>query len=209
MATKITRLRSQLTQSYTTNASTIRAKWDNIQTRLDQIKIPERFKGTIVEKWLGYWRGLFIDYRDVFLNVGKQMKEKPIRASIYGSLIAATWYSAKHNPSEIDFYDRLRKYNTELILVNPACQNRVSAEYLTFVERSVNEGLVRKLNLGVCSLLWLDNYDKAVALYQATCTYTKPDYLTWHKRVIDVGFLDKWWTLEEKMVNYDVNEENI
>lgn len=209
MATKITRLRLHLTQSYTTNASAFRAKWNHIQTRLNQIDIPERFKGTIVEKWLGYWRGLCIDYRDVFVNAGQQMKEKPIRASIYGSLLAATWYSARHNPSETDFYDRLRKHNAEMILVNRVCQNPVSVDYLTFVERSVNEGIVRKLNLGVCSLLWLDNYDKAVALYQATCTYTQPDLLTWHNRVIDVGFLDKWWTLEEKMIDYDVNEDNV
>lgn len=209
MATKITRLRSQLTQAYTTNASAFRTKWNNIQTRLDQMEVPERFKGTVVEKWLRYWRGLCIDYRDVFMNVGQQMKEKPIRASIYGGLMAATWYSAKHNPSYIDFYDRLRKHNTDIILVNHDCHNPVSAEYLTFLERSLNEGIVRKLNLGVCSLLWLDNYDRAVALYKATCKYTQPDYLTWHDRVIDVGFLDKWWILEEKMTDYDVNEAKI
>lgn len=209
MATKITRLKSQLNQSYTTNAAAFRAKWNIIQTRFDQIEIPERIKGTIVEKWLRYWRGLGIDYRDVFANVGQQMKEKPIRSSIYCSLIAATWYSAKHNPSEIEFYDRLRKHNTEMILVNQTCHNTVSAEHLKFLERSVNAGIVRKLNLGVCSMLWLDNYDKAIALYQATCTYTQPDYLTWYKRVIDIGFLDKWWKLEEKMIDYDVNEANI
>lgn len=209
MATKIIRLKSQLTQSYTSNASAFRAKWNSIQTRLDQIEIPERYKGTIVEKWLRYWRGLCIDYRDVFVNVGRQAKEKPIRASIYGSLMAAAWYSAKHNPSERDFHDRLRKHNTDLILVNEVCHNPASAEYLKFLERSLNEGIIRRMNLGVCSLLWLDNYDKAVALYQATCKYTQPDYLTWHKRVIDVGFLDKWWTLEEKMIDYDVNGADV
>lgn len=209
MATKIPRLRSQLTQSYTKNASAFRAKWNIVQTRLDQIAIPERFKGTVVEKWLRYWRGLCIDYGDVFANVGQQMKKKPIRASIYASLIAATWYCARHNPSETEFFDRLRKYNAEMILVNPVCHKPTSVEHLIFVERSLNEGIIRKLNLGVCTLLWLDNYDKSVALYQATCTYTQPDYLTWHKRVIEVGFLDKWWTLEEKMVDYDVNENNI
>lgn len=201
MATKITRLRSQLTQSYTT-------KWNTIQTRLDQIELPERFKGTIVEKWLRYWRGLCIDYRDVFISVAKQMKEKPIRASIYSSLIAASYYSAKHNPSENDFYDRLRKYHTDMILVNQVCHNPASAEYLQFLERSMNEGILRKLSLGVCSLLWLDNYDKTVALYQATCSYTKPDFKTWHHRIVDVGFMDKWWTLEKKMMNYDVTEDN-
>lgn len=209
MATKITRLRLQLAQSYAKNTSAVREKWTSMQLRLGQIELPERFKGTVVEKWATYWRGLCSDYRDVFLNVGKQIKEKPIRASVYGTMMGAAWYAAKHNPSERDFYDRLRKYNADLVLVNPVCLNPVSADYLTFVERSRNEGIVRKLNLGICSLLWLDNYDRAVALYQATCTYTQPDYLTWHQRIIDVGFLDKWWTLEKKMLDYDVNEANV
>lgn len=208
MASKLLRLRTQFTQSYATNSSFLKTRFNAFQSRVNSFEVPERFKGTVVEKWLLYWKGLYIDYRDVFINVGKQMKEKPVRASLYSTLGASAVYSFKHNPSETDLIEQLRVYNTQMMLVDPVCQNPVSSQYLTFLERCYNEGIVRRLNVGVCSLLWLDNYDRAVNLYKATCSYTKPELLSWHNRIIDIGFLDKWWKIEEKMKDFDINEEN-
>lgn len=208
MATKLLRLRTQLAQSYTTNSSTLRTKLDAIQSKFINFEVPERFKGTVVEKWLGYWKGVTNDYRDVVLDVGKQMKERPIKAAIYCTLGASAIYSFKHNPSERDFIEQLRVYNNKMILVDPVCHNAVSSQYLTFLERCYNEGIVRRLNIGICSVLWLDNYDHAISLYKATCSYTKPELLTWHQRIIDVGFLDKWWKVNDKMTDYDINDNN-
>lgn len=209
MATKLLRLRSQFTQSYTTNSSLLKTKFDAIQSRLNIFKVPERFKGTVVEKWILYWKGLTSDYRDVFLGVIKQTKEKPFRATIYGGLAISVVYSFKHNPTETDFIGQLRRNINEMVLVDPVCQNPVSSQYLTFVERCYNEGIVRRLNVGIFSLLWLDDYDKTLRLYKATCSYTQPELLKWHTRIIDFGFLDKWWNIEEKMKDYDINEENV
>lgn len=209
MATKLLRLRSQLSQSYTTNSSLIKTKFSAVQNKLNNFEVPERFKGTMVENWLSYWKGLVKDYRDVFLDVGKQMKEKPLKASIYGTVGGSIIYSFKHNPSETDFIDQLRSYNGKMVLVDPICQNPTSSQYLTFLERCYNEGIVRRLSVGVFSVLWLDNFDHALSLYKATCSFTQPDLLSWHNRIIDVGFLDKFWKIEEKMTEYDVNENNI
>lgn len=209
MATKLLRLRSQFTQSYTTNSSLLKTKFDAIQNRLNIFEVPERFKGTVVEKWILYWRGLTSDYRDVFLGVIKQTKEKPFRATIYGGLASSVVYSFKHNPTETDFIGQLRKNINEIVLVDPVCQNPVSSQYLTFVERCYNEGIVRRLNVGIFSLLWLDDYDKTLRLYKATCSYTQPELLKWHKRIIDFGFLGTWWNIEKKMKDYDINEENV
>lgn len=208
MATKLLRLRTQITQSYTTNSSLIKTKFGAVQNRLNNIGVPERFKGTIVEKWLSYWKGLVRDYRDVFLDVGKQMKEKPIRASIYGAIGGSAVYSFKHNPNENDFIEQLRTCNTKMVLMAPDCHNPATSEHIIFLERCYNEGIIRRLSVGIFSVLWLDNYDQALSLYKATCSYTKPDLLTWHNRIIDVGFMDKWWKISEKMIDYDINEQN-
>lgn len=208
MATKLLRLRTHISQSYTTNSSLVKTKLNTVQNRFTNFEIPERFKGTLVEKWMLYWKGLFNDYRDVFLNVGKQIKEKPIRASIYGALGGSAVYSFKHNPSETDFIEQLRSHNAKMVLMDPVCHNPTSSQYLIFLERCYNEGIVRRLSVGVFSMLWLENYDRALNLYKATCSFTKPDLLTWHNRVIDIGFLDKWWKIDEKMIDYDINEEN-
>lgn len=209
MATKILRLRSQLLQSYSTNSSLMRNKFDAIQTKMNSYELPERYKGTAIEKWLKYWKSLFIDYRDVFIDVGKHIKEKPIRSTIYGGIGASVVYCSKHNPTETDFINNLRLHNGNMILVNEICQNPTSSQYLIFLERCYNEKIVRRLNIGVASLLWLDNFDRAASLYKAICPHTKVELSTWHQRVIDVGFLDKWWKLEEKMLDYDVNEANL
>lgn len=208
MATKLLRLRTQISQSYTTNSSLIKSKFDAVQSRFNNIEVPERFKGTMVEKWLAYWKGLVKDYRDVFVDVGKQAKEKPIRAAIYGAIGGSAVYSFKHNPNEADFIDQLRTYNTQMVLTAPICHNSATSEHLIFLERCYNEGIIRRLSVGIFSVLWLDNYDQAMSLYKATCKYTRPDLLTWHNRIIDVGFLDKWWKIDEKMIDYDVNEQN-
>lgn len=209
MATKLLRLRTQFTQSYTTNSSLLKTKFTAFQSRIGNIEVPERYKGTAVEKWMQYWKGLVSDYRDVFVGVYKQSKERPIRAAIYGGLAGSAVYSFKHNPSESDFIHQLRSYNIKMVMVDPVCQNPVSSQYLIFIERCYNEGIVRKLNLGIFSVLWLDNYNRALGLYKTTCSFTQPDLLTWHKRIIDIGFLDKWWKIEEKMIDYDINEDNL
>lgn len=153
MATKLLRLRTQISQSYTTNSSVIKTKFSAVQNRLNNIEVPERFKGTVVEKWLSYWKGLVSDYRDVFLDVGKQMKEKPIRATILGALGGLAIYSLKHNPNENDFIEQLRTYNTKMVLVDADCHNPATSEHLIFLERCYNEGIVRRLSVGIFSVL--------------------------------------------------------
>lgn len=209
MASKLLRLRVNLTQKYTTSQSLIKENINNINTKLNSIEMPERFKGTVVERMLIYWKSLMTDYREVFVGVGNQIKEKPIRASIYGALAGSAVYCYKRNPSERDFINHVRLHNSNMVLVSEICQNPISSQYIIFLERCYNEGIVRRLNLGIFSLLWIDNFDKSVCLYKATCEYTKPELTTWHQRVVDVGFLNKWWKLEEKMIDYDINSDNV
>lgn len=206
MATKLLRLRTQLTQQYTNNTASIRNKFDVIQSKVSGIELPERFKGTMVEKWAGYWKALFRDYREVGRDVCKFAREKPVRASLYGGLAGAIVYCAKRNPDETTFFEHLRLHNTDMVLVSDECRSPISSQYVTFLERCNNEGILRRLNIGIASVLWLDNYDRAICLYKATCKHTKYDLLSWHQRIIDVGFLNKWWKLEQSMIDYDIND---
>ena len=90
--------------------------------------------------------------------------------------------------------------------VGHSIRNPKSEKYLTWVEQCYNEGTIRRLNLGIVSFMWLDNFDSASAVYKAICPYLKPRYVTFQQRIIDVGFMDNWWILEHKMRDYDVNE---
>lgn len=206
MATKLLRLRTQISQQYTNNTASIRNKFDAIQTKVSSIELPERFKGTMVEKWSGYWKALYRDYREVAIDVCKFARDKPVRASLYGGFAGSLVYCAKRNPDEATFIDHLRLHNRNMVLVGDECRSPISSQYMIFLERCYNEGILRRLNIGIASFLWLDNYDRAICLYKATCKHTKYDLLAWHERIIDIGFLNKWWKLEQSMVDYDIND---
>lgn len=209
MFTRIFRLRTQLTQAYDSSSSLVKSKLANVEAAVNKIELPERYKGGVVEKWANYWKNLCRDYYEVAEGVVQQTKDRPIRAAFYGLTGAATYYCAKHNPTQSDFLEQFRKHNMNLVLVHESCQKPETTQFFKFIERAHNQGLLRTLNLGVLTLLWVHDYDEALGVYKAICTYTQPDYLNFHQRVVDVGFLDKWWKLEKVMIDYDVNENNL
>lgn len=179
---------------------------DSTKTRIsEKFKLPEKFKGTIVEKWANYWKQLGIDYKDVIMDTAKTIRDKPIRSSIYGTILGSLYVMAKNNPDREDFMLQLRNYNANMVLVSESCQNPTSAEHIKTVENGINENIFHWTNLGIVTLLWYDNYSPDLGLYKATCDYLQPEYLTFHKRIVDIGWMNTWWTLKSKMIDYDVN----
>lgn len=181
-------------------------KYESAKSRVtNKFKLPEKYKGTVVEKWANYWKQLGTDYKDVALDTVKTIREKPIRSAAYASLLGSLYTMAKNNPGKDEFMEQLRNYNTELVLVHESCQNPIAAQHFRMIERSINEGVVRWLNLGVVTLVWLDNFAEDLSLYKATCNYLQPDWRTFSDRIIDIGWMNTWWTLRQKTVDYDVN----
>ena len=76
-------------------------------------------------------------------------------------------------------------------MISDMIRNPVSDNHVQKLIRSYNEGIIRILNLGVCSLMWLDNYDKKVDLYKAQCKPLKVGWLEMKDRIVDIGVLDR------------------
>ena len=55
--------------------------------------------------------------------------------------------------------------------------------------------------------MWSDNYAPECGLYKSQCEYLKPSYFAWldSDRLVDIGFLDKWWLAHKAMTDYDIN----
>ncbi|XP_015602311.1 mitochondrial import inner membrane translocase subunit Tim29 [Cephus cinctus] len=181
-------------------------KLSEIATRIENFETPEKIKGTILERWGKYWKNLYIDYKDVAIDVAKDCRERPIRATFYFSTLASCYYFAKHNPDESSYREQLLQDSIKVMTVGESIRNPETVQHIKWIEQCYNEGVIRRLSLGIISFIWLDNYDEVCAHYKATCSYLKPRYLTFHERIVDIGFMDKWWILEKKMVNYDINE---
>ena len=179
---------------------------NNVVTKVKNFETPEKIKGTFLERWGKYWKNVYIDYKDVAVDVAKDCKVHPIRTSIYTSLLGLSVYLNKHNPDECSFREHLLQNTIKVMQVGAPTRNPISVNHLKWIEQCYNEGIIRQMNLGIISLIWLDNYDKACSLYKAVCPHLKPRYITFYQRVVDIGFLDNWWLLERKMEDYDINE---
>lgn len=97
----------------------------------------------------------------------------------------------------------------DLVLVNEAVSNFISIKSIQNLEQYYNEGIIQRMNLGLFSILWLDNYDKKCKLYKINCTYLKPQHHLLYQKVIDLGFLNNWWNLKRKMLDYDIDNSKI
>ncbi|NXI69112.1 TIM29 translocase, partial [Anseranas semipalmata] len=50
-------------------------------------------------------------------------------------------------------------------------------------------------------------FDADAALYRASCPHLRPRWSELPGRLLDVGFWGRWWLLEARMRDCDVNEE--
>ncbi|KAM7337550.1 hypothetical protein ACRRTK_003669 [Alexandromys fortis] len=60
--------------------------------------------------------------------------------------------------------------------------------------------------LGLCSLVYEAPFDAQAGLCQARCRYLQPCWIDIQSRVLDVGFVGRWWILENHMRGCDINE---
>lgn len=186
---------------YSTTISTTapNAAATDIKTQAPVVK--EKWKVRLVK----YWKNLYRDYFEVASDIVKDARDRPLRAIflLWGS--SFLFVSAQLNPNDQHFHQAIRSATNDLILVSEKLQNRKAANHLRLIENAINAGVLRRLNLGIMSVMWLDDYGHECTLYKCTCKYLKPQWRNFHQRVVDVGFWNKWWILDEAMIDYDVN----
>ena len=133
------------------------------------------------------------------------MKDRPVKTAFILSSLGAVCYFVKHNPTERQFYQNVLANSNELLMLSDNIRNPFCDTYTQRILEAYNAGCVRRLNLGVISLIWLDNYSKEVDLVNARTKPLKVGWLDLHERIIDVGFCGTWLFLSKSMDNFDVN----
>ncbi|XP_028031420.1 mitochondrial import inner membrane translocase subunit Tim29 isoform X2 [Bombyx mandarina] len=174
----------------------------NISTK---VKFPEKFKGTIIEKWADYWKNLFIDYRQMLQDLRSDIQDDPMKAMKWTTGIITFYVLSRNNPTECDFKDNLKIINNEVGLVSEECLNPKAVEHLRFLDTCYNQEVIHYRSLGILSVMYTSELSNSCDLYRAHCTYTKPTYFSFPSRIVDIGFMGKWWNLFIKSTNYDVN----
>lgn len=194
-----------------------------VTTKLPSLQLPEKLKGTIVERWANYWKGLARDYKGkqankyfftqfsvfIFLDVAidsvKTIREKPVKAGVYGSIGAFIYGCCKTAPDYHYFDDQMKKAENAVALVPLESQNPKTVNYLKMINRQRNNETLRITSFGLFSLMWTADFADGLATYDATCDYLKPELKNFNERIVDIGWWNNWWNLEKMMKDYDVN----
>ncbi|XP_055049469.2 mitochondrial import inner membrane translocase subunit Tim29 [Misgurnus anguillicaudatus] len=169
-------------------------------------------KGTrwqrLINSRAGAWcRGLLSDYKEACREVVLGARERPLKASVYIGLLGGFYACYCTNPDDASFETSLLETSNRLALLSPWIRNGTSDGHVQSLMKLRNEGRLRYASVGFASLTYYADNDPVSSLYEAQCSVMSVPWAELPKRVLDVGFVGRWWVLHHKMKDYDINEE--
>lgn len=133
--------------------------------------------------------------------------ERPVKASVYVTLLGGAWACFHTQPDQSSFEAALLERSNQLGLLSPWIRNATSDGHVQSLVKFRNDGRLRHASLGILSLVYHADYDPDATLYEAQCSNLSVPWRELPQRILDVGFVGRWWILDSKMKDYDVNEE--
>ncbi|XP_067426802.1 mitochondrial import inner membrane translocase subunit Tim29 [Thunnus thynnus] len=164
----------------------------------------ERLKNSKAGVWC---RSLVSDYKEACREMVVGAWERPVKASVYVSLLGGAWACFYTKPDDSSFDATLVEYSNQLGLLSPWIRSGPSDGHIQSLVKLRNEGRLRHASLGLLSLVYHADYDPDTTLYEAQCSNLSVPWRELPQRVLDVGFAGRWWILDSKMKDFDVNEE--
>ncbi|XP_068910987.1 mitochondrial import inner membrane translocase subunit Tim29 [Tenebrio molitor] len=168
-------------------------------------KFSKKISGTFVDKIVIYIKNVCSDYKEVALSVRTDIKQKPLKATIFFTGLGFLGYSITHNPNEQHFKAKFVQCANDVSLVSVHLVNPSAIEHLKLIQTCYNKDLIRYTSFGFFSIIWVDKYSNQCNMYETNCSYLKLPYRKIASQVIDVGFLNIWWIISRKMLDYDIN----
>lgn len=156
----------------------------------------------------GSWaRVLLRDYAEACGDAAAAARARPGRAAAYVGLLGGAAACCALAPGEAAFEEALLDASGTLLLLAPATRNRVSEGHVQRLLWLRGRGRLRHVSLGLCSLVYEAPVDAQASLYQARCRYLQPRWADFPDRILDVGFVGRWWVLAARMRDCDVNDD--
>ncbi|XP_048050838.1 mitochondrial import inner membrane translocase subunit Tim29 [Megalobrama amblycephala] len=169
-------------------------------------------KGTrwqrLINSRAGVWcRSLLSDYKEACREAVLGARERPLKASVYLGLMGGMYACCYTNPDDGSFETSLLETSNRLALLSPWIRSGTSDGHVQTLVKLRNEGRLRYVSLGIASLAYYTDYNSEASLYEARCSAISVPWTELPKRVLDVGFAGRWWVLDHKMKDFDINEE--
>ncbi|MBN3302022.1 TIM29 translocase, partial [Amia calva] len=134
-------------------------------------------------------------------------RERPIRAALYVSLLGGAWGCYRSNPGPASLQGRLLEASNALLLLSPWVRSGAADGHVRGLLRLQDEGRLRTLSLGLVTVAYSAPFDPDSCLYEARCPPLRPRWIALPDRLLDLGCLGRWWVLERKLRDFDVNED--
>lgn len=162
----------------------------------------------LVLLFAGVWcRSLASDYKEACREMVVGAWERPVKASVYASLLGGAWVCFHTKPDQSSFEAALLDRSSQLGLLSPWIRNATCDGHVQSLVKLRNEGRLHHISLGLLSLVYCSDYDPDVKLYESQCSYLSVPWRELPQRMLDVGFIGRWWILDSKMKDYDVNDD--
>ncbi|XP_066929015.1 mitochondrial import inner membrane translocase subunit Tim29-like [Clytia hemisphaerica] len=153
---------------------------------------------------------MYRDYTQALKDTVGVIKEKPIKCTVYGTLLTLSVYCNHRNPDMGSYRQSLLDASNEHTLLSDSIRNKKSADEVKKLMKYVAEDRLQLIHFGVFSVILLNDHSKYHDAYDKHCSTIQSRWIyidEWKERIKDVGFLDKWYFLERNMIDFDVNED--
>lgn len=152
-------------------------------------------------------KNIYLDYYEVFNDLKRAAKARPLRATSYGTSILFILNMFRSN-------EGLRSYNSEIVAacnrvgaVVEKSRNPISNDFVQSIGELHCQGLLRQMDLGFSTLIYKSDCRDDLALFRYNCSYLRPSIREFiEERIVDFGVMGRWLVLERRMRDYDVNE---
>ncbi|XP_018326028.1 mitochondrial import inner membrane translocase subunit Tim29-like [Agrilus planipennis] len=187
--------------------SSLRGRVNNFLSKFQSTfeRIEKKAEGTFTENWVKFWKNVFVDYKEVAVDIAKDVKHRPIKAAVLVSTAVFISYLFKSNPSEADYRAAVIRAANDIRLIPPSMQKEEAANFLQYIEQCYNRDLIRRISFGIACIIWVDKYNKDYKNEEAVNKYLAVTNMELFNRIVDIGILNRWFILPKKMEDYDVN----
>ncbi|XP_054163010.1 uncharacterized protein LOC128960879 [Oppia nitens] len=168
--------------------------------------LPEKLRGGSIERGMEYLKNVVNDYKQVMIDTKDECRHRPLKASVYVSLMSAFGYCMATNPNEKDLTQQLVECHNLLSAVPKSITNTNSCDFVLYLNQLVNEKLLIHQSFGFFSVLYLSDYPEDCCLYENQCPYLRSTIKSYiFDRIVDIGLIGKYRLLDTKMIDYDIN----
>lgn len=91
-----------------------------------RFSLPDKFKGGRIERFINFCKNVATDYKEATHDIIKGAKNKPFKATVYGSTAMTLYYLSLTRPNEQSFRDAYIRMHHDLTILPESTRNKLS-----------------------------------------------------------------------------------